>query len=75
VSTTGVAGPGGGTETKPVGLVYVGVAYAAPWGTEDSFVRSERFRLDGDRAAVKQQSADAALDSLARAIREVDAER
>ncbi|WP_049982235.1 CinA family protein [Halorubrum sp. BV1] len=75
VSTTGIAGPGGGTAEKPVGLVYVGVAYAAPWGTEDSFVRSERFRLDGDRAAVKRRSADAALDVLARGIRDVDGKR
>jgi len=75
VSTTGIAGPGGGTEMKPVGLVYVGVAYAAPWGTENSFVRSDRFRFDGDRAAVKRQSADAALDVLARGIREVGSER
>ncbi|GAB3706630.1 CinA family protein [Halorubrum pallidum] len=75
VSTTGVAGPGGGTAEKPVGLVYVGVAHAAPWGTEASFVRSERFQFDGDRAAVKRQSADAALDVLVRVIRETESGR
>ena len=73
VATTGIAGPDGGTEEKPVGLVYVGVAYAAPWGTEESFVRTERFVLDGDRAAVKRKAVDAALGALARSIREVDA--
>ena len=72
VSTTGVAGPGGGTADKPVGLVFVGVAHAAPWGTEASFVRSERFRFDGDRGTVKRRSTDAALDALVRAIREVE---
>jgi nicotinamide-nucleotide amidase len=72
VATTGIAGPGGGTEEKPVGLVYVAVAYAAPWGTEASFVRSERVVLDGDRGAVKRGAVDAALDALVRAIREVD---
>ena len=74
VSTTGIAGPDGGTAEKPVGLVYVGVAYAAPWGTEASFVRSERRELDGDRAAVKRGAVDAALDALVRAVREVETE-
>ena len=74
VATTGTAGPSGGTPEKPVGLVYVGVAYAAPWGTESSFVRSERVVLDGDRDAVKRGAVDAALDALVRTIREVDEE-
>ena len=74
VATTGIAGPGGGTAEKPVGLVYVAVAYAAPWGTEASFVRSERVVLDGDRDAVRRGAVDAALDALIRAIREVDGE-
>jgi nicotinamide-nucleotide amidase len=73
VATTGTAGPSGGTPEKPVGLVYVGVAYAAPWGTEASFVRSERALLDGDRSDVKRGAVDAALDALVRAVREVDA--
>ena len=73
VATTGTAGPSGGTPEKPVGLVYVGVAYAAPWGTGASFVRSERALLDGDRSDVKRGAVDAALDALVRAIREVDA--
>jgi len=73
VATTGTAGPGGGTPEKPVGLVYVGVAYAAPWGTEASFVRSERVLLDGDRDAVKRGAVEAAVDALIGAIREVDA--
>ncbi len=73
VATTGIAGPDGGTAEKPVGLVYVGVAYAAPWGTGASFVRSERFVLDGGRGAVKRGAVAAAIDVLIRAIREVDA--
>jgi len=71
LSTTGIAGPTGGTENKPVGLVYIGVAYAAPWGSEDSFVRVTRHVFDGDRAAVKEQSATHALDALAAAIDDV----
>ena len=71
VSTTGIAGPTGGTEEKPIGLVYIGVAYAAPWGSEDSFVRVDRHVFDGDRDAVKTKTATHALDALAGAIDDV----
>lgn len=72
VATTGIAGPGGGSEEKPVGLVYVGVAYAAPWGTEASFVETERVVIDGDRIAVKRGAVEAALNALVRTIRDVE---
>ena len=68
LSTTGIAGPTGGTDEKPVGLVYIGVAYAAPWGSEDSFVRVDRHVFDGDRATVKRKSATHALAALSTAI-------
>jgi len=61
VATTGIAGPTGGTDGKPVGLVFVGVAHAAPWGSGDSFVRAERHVFDGDRWAVKSASVREAL--------------
>ena len=70
VSTTGIAGPTGGTDEKPVGLVYVGIAYAAPWGTEASFTRSVRAEFSGDRDAVKRASADRALAELLAAVRD-----
>ncbi|WP_435075236.1 CinA family protein [Halorubrum sp. HHNYT27] len=73
VATTGTAGPGGGTPEKPVGLVFVAVAYAAPWGTEASFTRSERVLLDGDRSEVRRGAVDAAIGALVRAVREVAA--
>ncbi len=57
VSVTGVAGPAGGTEAKPVGLTYV--AAAGPRGH-----RVERHLWDGDRAANKEHSAAAALELL-----------
>ncbi|MGD8485536.1 MAG: CinA family protein [Chloroflexota bacterium] len=57
VAVTGVAGPGGGTGAKPVGLTYVAVA--GPNGHE---VR--RHQWEGDRAANKEQSAAAALELL-----------
>ncbi|MFC7254811.1 CinA family protein [Haloplanus litoreus] len=58
VSTTGIAGPAGGTEEKPVGLVFVGLAHAAPWGSGDSFVRAERHVFDGDRWTIKVRAPD-----------------
>jgi PncC family amidohydrolase len=56
-SITGVAGPDGGSEAKPVGLTYVGLASAA--GTE---VR--RFTFTGDRAGNREAAARAALEWL-----------
>ncbi len=57
VGVTGVAGPDGGTESKPVGLVYVAVA-----GVEEPVVR--RFLWSGDRADNKRESARVALEML-----------
>jgi len=61
LAVTGIAGPDGGTPTKPVGTVFVGVAVGGN-------VRAERFHFAGDRAAVKWQSAQAALDLLRRRL-------
>ena len=57
LATTGIAGPGGATPTKPVGLVFVAVATAG-----GASVREHRWT--GDRAANRQSSADAALALL-----------
>ena len=57
VSVTGVAGPGGGSQAKPVGLTYVAAA-----GPDGHQVR--RHRWVGDRTANKEQSAAAALELL-----------
>lgn len=54
VSTTGIAGPGGGTEEKPVGLVYTGVA--GPWGTV-----THKDVYPGDRMEVKRRAAVRAI--------------
>ncbi len=55
VSITGIAGPGGGTAEKPVGLVYIGVAQTgqAP--------RAYRYTMFGSRAAVRLRAAQEAL--------------
>jgi nicotinamide-nucleotide amidase len=62
ISITGVAGPGGGTDAKPVGLVYIGLANAAG-------ATSRKYRF-GDRGRdwVRQVSACTALDQLRRQL-------
>lgn len=55
LSTTGIAGPGGGTADKPVGLVYIGCAVRGK-------VAVERHVFSGDRLSVRQQAVKAALD-------------
>ncbi|MFP9191858.1 CinA family protein [Natronosalvus vescus] len=64
VAITGVAGPGGGSPDAPVGTVYVGVAYAGPWGTESSYAHARRHHFDGDRRAVRHQSVTVALEAV-----------
>ena len=54
LAITGVAGPGGGSEAKPVGTVWF--AFSGPWG-----VHSEVQHFGGDRAAVRQAAALHAL--------------
>ncbi|SFF91800.1 nicotinamide-nucleotide amidase [Halopelagius inordinatus] len=68
VATTGIAGPDGGTEEKPVGTVYIGLAYAGEWGTGDSTTTVERHVFDGDRRAVKEQIARRALETVTDAV-------
>lgn len=58
VSVTGIAGPGGGTPDKPVGLTYIGLA------GRDGVIAVERHVWPGDRAAVRAASAERALQML-----------
>lgn len=57
VAVTGVAGPAGGTAAKPVGLVCFAWASAGE-------TRSESRRFDGDRAAVRRQAVERALQGV-----------
>lgn len=63
LSTTGVAGPGGGSEEKPVGTVW-----AAAVGP--GYERAHRFLFPGDRATVMSLSANYALYHLWRALKD-----
>lgn len=64
LSITGIAGPGGGSEHKPVGLVYI--ALAAPDETVEIF--EYRFGPERDRATIRYLSACHALDRLRRKL-------
>ena len=64
VSCTGIAGPGGATATKPVGLVFIGCARR---GME---TRVERHVFPGDRTAIRAATVDAAFGLIRRAIPE-----
>jgi nicotinamide-nucleotide amidase len=57
VSITGIAGPGGGTKEKPVGLVYIAC------GNKD-VITVKRNLFDGDRQRVREASTETALQML-----------
>ncbi|MBE9505215.1 MAG: CinA family protein, partial [Chloroflexi bacterium] len=57
VADTGIAGPGGGSETKPVGLFFVALA-------SREMCEARTFRFDGDRGANKDAAVRAALTML-----------
>ena len=63
LSVTGIAGPGGGSEEKPVGLVYVGVA-------DSQRYFSTRAILPGDREAIRERAANFALSVLRKFLME-----
>ncbi|SCZ81429.1 CinA family protein [Pseudobutyrivibrio xylanivorans] len=65
VSSTGIAGPGGGSPKKPVGLVYIGCAY----GDDECIVKE--LRLKGDRTTVRTSATKEALKLLEECINKI----
>lgn len=55
VAVTGIAGPSGGTDDKPVGTVWIA------WKRRGGYARAELFHFDGDREAVRRQTVAQAL--------------
>lgn len=58
VAVTGIAGPDGGSKTKPVGTVCLA------WADRNGLVHSARVRLSGDRQSIRRQSAALALEGV-----------
>ncbi len=65
IGITGIAGPGGGTEEKPVGLVYIGIA-------DEAASSARRFLFHGDRSLIRELAVKAALDLIRRRVMRQD---
>ncbi|HEX5707503.1 MAG TPA: competence/damage-inducible protein A [Pyrinomonadaceae bacterium] len=61
LAVTGIAGPGGGSEEKPVGLVYIALS-------DDAHTEHRRLMLPGDRHLIRWRASQAALDLLRRRL-------
>ena len=61
LSVTGIAGPDGGSEEKPVGLVYIALA-------DDAHTEHRKIVLPGDRSLIRWRASQAALDLLRRRL-------
>jgi len=61
LAVTGIAGPGGGTEEKPVGLVYIALA-------DDAHTEHRKLTIPGDRELIRWRASQAALDMLRRRL-------
>lgn len=62
IGITGIAGPGGGSEEKPVGLVYIALA-------DDETAAARKFIFPGDRQFIRTLAVNAALDMIRRRIK------
>ncbi|KLV06761.1 damage-inducible protein CinA [Photobacterium aquae] len=58
VAISGIAGPGGGSESKPVGTVWFA------WADRHGWISAERYLFEGDRSAVRAQAVTVALEGM-----------
>jgi nicotinamide-nucleotide amidase len=80
LAVTGIAGPGGGSAAKPVGTVWLGVAWTHTRDTQEGLpaggdaplvaCHTELLQLGGDRAAIRTQTVAIALQRLVAAARD-----
>ena len=62
IATTGIAGPGGGSKEKPVGMVWLA------WAGKNYTTQSQCFYFEGDRESVRNQAASAAITGCVKFI-------
>ncbi len=58
LSISGIAGPGGGSPEKPVGLVYIG------WGRREAEIQVKAYHFSGDRREVRVAACEQAMSNL-----------
>lgn len=61
IAVSGIAGPSGGTELKPVGTVWIGIALRDSNVESKSTVWSQCYQFDGDRKSIREETIKAAL--------------
>lgn len=68
IAVSGIAGPDGGTDEKPVGTVWIALAHSE--GQEPVDIDARRFQFEGDRARVQGQTVVEALGMMLELVRE-----
>jgi len=73
IAVSGIAGPGGGSEEKPVGTVWLGIAIQYLLDSEvKSTVYSQRYLFKGDRAEVRNETIKSTLNKVLSLISEIN---